>query len=65
MWLRLTSGLYSPILTKTLDKTIKICVELLFYKKRKVKGMLKEHTKELLIRAVKSSTFIIAIGSAF
>ena len=40
-----------------LDETIDICLELLFNKKRKVKGMLK-HLKELLTPAVKSSTFM-------
>ena len=39
-----------------LDKAIDICFELLFNKKRKVKGMLKKHVKELLTHAVKSST---------
>ena len=41
-----------------LNETIDICLELLFNKKRKVKGMLKKHVKELLTHAVKSSTFI-------
>ena len=41
-----------------LDETIDICLELLFNKKRKVKGMLKKHVKELLTHAVKSSTFM-------
>ena len=41
-----------------LDETIKICLELLFYKKRKVKGMLKKHVKGLLTYAVKSLTFM-------
>ena len=40
------------------DETIDICLELLFNKKRKVKGMLKKHVKELLTHAVKSSTFM-------
>ena len=40
-----------------LDETIDICLQLLFYKKRKVKGMLKEFVKKLLTHAVKSSTF--------
>ena len=40
-----------------LDETIDICLQLLFYKKRKVKGMLKEFVKELLTHAVKSPTF--------
>ena len=41
-----------------LDETIDICLELLFNKKRKVKGMLKKHVKELLTQAVKSSAFM-------
>ena len=41
-----------------LDETIDICLELLFNKKRKVKGMLKKHVKELLTHSVKSSTFM-------
>ena len=40
-----------------LDETIDICLELLINKKRKVKGMLKKHVKELLTHAVKSSAF--------
>ena len=54
----MTSSLYSPIFTNALDETIEICLELLFYKKREIKGMLKEDIKELLTHAVKSSTFI-------
>ena len=38
-----------------LDQTIDICLELLF-NKRKVKGMLKKHAKELLTHAAISST---------
>ena len=41
-----------------LDETIDICLELLFNKKRKVKGTLKKHVKELLTHAVKPSTFL-------
>ena len=41
-----------------LDKTIDICLELLFNKKRKVKGMLKKHVTKLLMCAVESSTFV-------
>ena len=55
IWPRLTSSLYSPM---RLDETIDICLELLFNKKRKVKGMLKKHVKELLAHAVKSPTFM-------
>ena len=42
----------------SLDKTIDICLELLFYKKRRINGMLKKHIKEILTHAVKSSTFM-------
>ena len=42
-----------------MDETIEICLELLFYKKRKVKGMLRKHIKELLTHAVKSSKFML------
>ena len=41
-----------------LDETIDICLELLFNKKRKVKGMLKKYVTKLLMCAVKSSTFV-------
>ena len=41
-----------------LDESIEICLELLFYKKRKVKGMLKKHVKELPTHAVKYSIFM-------
>ena len=41
----------------SLDETIDICLELLFNKKRKVKGMLKKHVIEILTHAVKSSKF--------
>ena len=44
-----------------LDETINMCLELLFYKKRKVKGMLKKHVKELLTHAFKSSTFMLKV----
>lgn len=42
-----------------LDETIKICLELLFYKKRKVKGIMKKQVKELPTYPVKSSTFTL------
>ena len=51
-----SSLLFTNIL---LDDTIEICLVLLFYKKRKVKGMLKKHIKELLTHAVNSSTFVL------
>ena len=41
-----------------LDETLDICVDMLFQNKRKVKGMLKRHVKELLSHAVKSSSFV-------
>ena len=41
-----------------LDETIQICVDLVYNKRRKVKGMLKRHFKELLTISVKSSCFI-------
>ena len=39
------------------NETIDIFMELLFYKKRNVKGMFKKHVKELWMHAVQSSTF--------
>ena len=41
-----------------LDETIDICVEKVFNKKRKIKGLLKRHFKELLSFSVKSSCFL-------
>ena len=41
-----------------LDETINICVDLVFHKKKKVKGMLKRHFKQLLTLSVKSSCFL-------
>ena len=41
-----------------LDETINICVEQAFQNKRKVKGLLKRHFKQLLALAVKSSCFV-------
>ena len=37
---------------------INICVDLVFHKKEKVKGMLKRHFKQLLTLSVKSSCFL-------
>ena len=37
---------------------INICVDRVFYKKKKVKGMLKQHFKQLLTLSVKSSCFL-------
>ena len=41
-----------------LDETIDICVERLYKRKKKVKGLLKRHFKELLTLATKSSCFL-------
>ena len=41
-----------------LDETIDICVERLYKNKKKVKGLLKRHFKELLTLATKSSCFL-------
>ena len=44
-----------------LDETINICVDLVFHKKQKVKGMLKRHFKQLLTLSVKSSCFLFNV----
>ena len=41
-----------------LDETIEICVDMVLEKKKKLKGMLKRHFKQLLILSVKSSCFL-------
>ena len=41
-----------------LDETTNICVDLVFHKKKKVKGMLKRNFKQLLTLSVKSSCFL-------
>ena len=41
-----------------LDEMINICVDLVFHKNKKVKGMLKRHFKQLLTLSVKSSCFL-------
>ena len=41
-----------------LDETINICVDRLYTRKKKVKGLLKRHFKELLMLATKSSCFL-------
>ena len=41
-----------------LDETIEICVKRLYKRKKKVKGLLKRHFKELLTLATKSSVFV-------
>ena len=41
-----------------LDETIDLCVDKLFYRKKKVKGMLKRHCKQLLNIATKSSCLL-------
>ena len=42
-----------------LDGTIDICVDMVYNKRKKVKGMLKRHFKQLLTLSVKSSFFLI------
>ena len=44
-----------------LDETISICVDLVFHKKEKVKGMFKQHFKQLLTFSVKSSCFLFIV----
>ena len=41
-----------------LDETIDICVDMVYNKRKKVKGMLKRHFKQLLTLSVKSSFFL-------
>ena len=41
-----------------LDETIDICVDRIYKRKKKVKGLLKRHFKQLLIHATKSSCFL-------
>ena len=41
-----------------LDQTIEACVNKVFQDKKKVKGMLKRHFKQLLTLTVKSSCFV-------
>ena len=41
-----------------LDETTNICLDILYNKKRKLKGLLKRHCKELLCHATKKSCFI-------
>ena len=41
-----------------LDETIEICIDKLYHRKKKIKGLLKRHCKELLTLATKSSCFI-------
>ena len=40
-----------------MDETTNICVDLVFHKKKKVKGMLKHYFKQLLTLSVKSACF--------
>ena len=49
----------SLITNISLDETISICVDRAFQSKRKVKGLLKQHFKQLLTLAVKSSCFVL------
>ena len=44
-----------------LDETISIALDLLFQRKKKVKGLLKRHCKQLLTHAAKSSSFIFDV----
>ena len=41
-----------------LDETINICVDMVYNKRKKVKGMLKRHFRQLLTISVKSSCFL-------
>lgn len=41
-----------------LDETINICVDRLYKRKKKIKGLLKRHFKQLLCHATKSSCFL-------
>ena len=41
-----------------LDETINICVDRLYTRKKKVRGLLKRHFKQLLTLATKSSCFL-------
>ena len=41
-----------------LDETINICADIVYHRKKKVKGLLKRHFKELLTHATKSSCFL-------
>ena len=41
-----------------LDETINICAERIYTRKKKVKGLLKRHFKQLLTHATKSSCFL-------
>jgi hypothetical protein len=41
-----------------LDETIDICVDRVYHRKKKVKGLLKRHFKQLLTHATKSSCFL-------
>ena len=41
-----------------LDETINICVDMIYNKRKKVKGMLKRHFRQLLTVSVKSSCFL-------
>ena len=41
-----------------LDETINICADLFFHEKKKVKGMLNRHFKQLLTLSVKSSCLL-------
>ena len=51
-------GIQSLFTNIPLDQTIDICVERVFEHKKKIKGMLKRHFKQLLTLIVKSSCFV-------
>ena len=48
----------SLITNVPLDETINICADLFFHEKKKVKGMLNRHFKQLLTLSVNSSCFL-------
>ena len=53
-----TSDVKSLFTNIPLNETINICVDTVFLRKKKVKGLLKRHFKEMLTLATKSSCFI-------
>ena len=44
-----------------LGETINICVDMVYNKRKKVKGMLKRHFRQLLTISVKSSCFLFNV----
>ena len=58
----MTSFDIQPLFTNIpLDEMINICRHLVFHKKKKIKGMLKRHFKQLLTLSVKSSCFLFNV----